>query len=212
LQFQHHPNYHDDSRAEHDRCRYSFHQWAGVDHDDDGQQPDIYDSGDGSWPLWDMVRAVLRCGRRHVQPVLDASGIEADRHDQDLGTADHLRHPRDNSGQQYPLRHPRRGRNHVHRIHLRQLDVGKLRGPKRQRQLERHEVHLNRSQLTSTDTGTDAIPLATTTSLLAPVLTPAGTVKLTDDALPGATDIEVIFAVRAYETAPEEVLVIRTSG
>jgi len=48
-----------------------------------------------------------------------------------------------------------------------------------------------------TSTGSEAIPLATTSSVLSPAGVPFGTVKLVEDAVPGATDTELQPLVRA---------------
>ncbi len=54
-----------------------------------------------------------------------------------------------------------------------------------------------RPQEIVTVTGGEAIPLATTTSVLLPAGMPAGRVNLVEDLVPGATDTEVQLLVRA---------------
>jgi hypothetical protein len=57
--------------------------------------------------------------------------------------------------------------------------------------------HAVRPQDTHTVDGGEAIPLATTTSVLLPAGVPGGRVNLVEDLAPGATDTEVQSLVRA---------------
>jgi hypothetical protein len=66
--------------------------------------------------------------------------------------------------------------------------------------------------LTVIAVGEDAIPLATTARVLAPVSIPAGRVKVADDAAPGDTDMDDMPDVRAYVTSPVALFLMRTSG
>ena len=60
--------------------------------------------------------------------------------------------------------------------------------------------------------GGDAIPLATTTSVLLPLGVDLGTVNWVEDPVPGATDTELQSCVRAYVTTPVAELVMRIRG